>query len=109
MIDHMQQTLPQERSAAIWTKVIKTWLADAENTRGGKLDVLLNGCIYSAMRTIMARSPEEQQLKGDEKHLIEFDRVLGRFQYETDRWQYAGQRKIRKRGSRDDALGWPTF
>ncbi|KAL8879024.1 MAG: hypothetical protein Q9192_008323 [Flavoplaca navasiana] len=109
MLDHMHQTLPQERSAAVWTKVIKTWLADVEDTRGGRLDALLNGCIYRAMHTIIARVPEEQPLEGDEQDLIKFDRVLGRFQDETGRWQYVGQQKTRERGDRDDALGWHTF
>ena len=59
MLDHMHKTLPQERSAAVWTKVIKTWLADIEGTRGGRLDTLLNGCIYRAFRTTIARVPEE--------------------------------------------------
>ena len=106
MLDHMHKTLPQEKSAAVWTKVIKTWLADIEDTRGGRLDALLNSCIYRAMHMVIARVPDEQPLEGDEKDLIKFDRVLGRFQDETGRWQYDGQQKTRERDNGDDAMRW---
>ncbi len=85
LIEPVPLMLQNEKSPAVWAKVINTWLKDSETHRGSGFDRLLDPCVFGVIQNLVEPKGGEWTVQGDSEAQSDYQSALCGFRREIDR------------------------